>query len=80
MAAMIYKAYLFQTGQNAAIHQMSNFKDAGTISGWAVDAVAAAQELGLISGRGKDLFMPQEKVNRAESAQIISRLLDKINK
>ncbi|WP_410767756.1 S-layer homology domain-containing protein [Fontibacillus sp. BL9] len=49
------------------------------ISGWAADAVAAAQELGLISGRSMDFFMPHEKVNRAESAQIISRLLDKIN-
>lgn len=79
MAAMIYKAYLFQTGQNAVAGRPSDFVDSGMISGWATGAVAAAQELGLISGRGKDLFMPHEKVNRAESAQIVSRLLEKIN-
>ncbi|MNI86265.1 Endoglucanase precursor [compost metagenome] len=80
MASMIYKAYLLHTGQNAAADRLSNFKDAGTISGWAADAVAAVQELGFISGRGNQLFMPHEHVNRAESAQVISLLLDKINK
>lgn len=80
MAAMIYKAYQFHTGQNTAANRLSNFKDAGTISGWAANAVAAVQELGLISGRGNQLFMPHEHVNRAESAQVISLLLDKVNK
>ncbi|WP_084146598.1 GH32 C-terminal domain-containing protein [Paenibacillus wynnii] len=80
MATMIYKAYLMHTGQNTAGNRLSNFKDAGTISGWAANAVAAIQELGLVSGRGNQLFMPHEHVNRAESAQIISLLLDKVNK
>ncbi|MBP2112821.1 GH32 C-terminal domain-containing protein [Paenibacillus silagei] len=80
MASMINKAYLFHTGQNPVFGQRSNFKDAGTISAWAVDAVAALQELGLVTGRGNQLFMPHETVNRAESAQIISLLLDQANK
>lgn len=80
MASMINKAYLFHTGQNPVFGQRSKFKDAGTISAWAVDAVAALQELGLVTGRGNQLFMPHETVNRAESAQIISLLLDKVNK
>nr|WP_254772911.1 S-layer homology domain-containing protein [Paenibacillus sp. NFR01] len=77
---MIYKAYLFQTGQKAALHRQSNFKDTGTISGWASDAVAALQELGVVDGRGNQLFMPHETVDRAESAQMISLLLDEVNK
>ncbi|MEI2396789.1 GH32 C-terminal domain-containing protein [Paenibacillus phytohabitans] len=80
MASMIYKAYLFHTGQNPVFGQRSSFNDAGTISAWAADAVAASQELGLVTGRGNQLFMPHETVNRAESAQIISLLLDKVNK
>ncbi|MCE3199486.1 S-layer homology domain-containing protein [Paenibacillus sonchi] len=80
MASMIYKAYLLHTGQNAAVNRQSDFKDAGTISAWAANAVAAVQELELISGRGNQLFMPQEQVNRAESAQVIALLLDKFNK
>ncbi|WP_086074337.1 GH32 C-terminal domain-containing protein [Paenibacillus camerounensis] len=76
MASMIYKAYLFHTGQNAAGNRQSSFKDAGTISVWAADAVADLQELGLVDGRGNQVFMPHETVNRAESAQIISLLLD----
>lgn len=79
MASMIHKAYLFHTRQNPVFGQRSNFKDAGTISAWAVDAVAALQELGLVTGRGNQLFMPHETVNRAESAQIISLLLDTVN-
>jgi len=59
---------------------MSDFRDAGIVSGRAKDAVSALQSLGLIHGRGNHLFMPHETVNRAESAQIISRLLEKINK
>jgi len=82
MAIMIYKAYLLQTGQNPVANRLSNrvihFKDADTISGWAAGAVAAAQELGLISGRGNQLFMPHDKGTRAESAQVISLLLDRI--
>ncbi|UQZ32805.1 hypothetical protein C2I18_04070 [Paenibacillus sp. PK3_47] len=80
MAVMIYKAYLFQTGQIAAGGQASDFKDRHRISSWAADAVGAAQELGFISGRGNHLFMPHEQVNRAESAQVISLLMEKIEK
>lgn len=80
MASMIYKAYLFHTGQKAAGNRQSNFKDASMISTWAADAVAALQELGFVAGRGNQVFMPRETVNRAESAQIISLLLDEVNK
>ncbi len=80
MASMIYKAYLFHTGQKADVIHQSNFKDASTISEWATGAVAALQELGIVDGRGNQVYMPHEKVNRAESAQIISLLLDEVNK
>ncbi|SFF03703.1 Sucrose-6-phosphate hydrolase SacC, GH32 family [Paenibacillus algorifonticola] len=79
MAAMLYKAYLFHTKQSNAVNRLSNFKDAGTISSWAANSVAVLQELGLISGRGNQLFMPHEKVSRAESAQATSLLLEKVN-
>lgn len=80
MAIIIINAYRFKTGEDAAGSGMSDFRDAGIVSGRAKDAVSALQSLGLIHGRGNHLFMPHETVNRAESAQIISRLLEKINK
>lgn len=80
MAVMILKAYQFKTGQTAEAKGTNPFRDAGSISRWAVDAVSAAKELGLISGRGSSLFMPHETVNRAEGAQAISLLMGKINK
>ncbi|WP_082865798.1 S-layer homology domain-containing protein [Paenibacillus crassostreae] len=80
MAVVILNIYQFQTGQKALAEGKNNFKDADAVSSWATDEVSAAQELGLTNGRGNELFMPQGKVNRAESAQIVSKLLDKINK
>jgi len=80
MAIIIINAYRFKTGEDAAGSGMSDFRDAGIVSGRAKDAVSALQSLGLIHGRGNHLFMPHETVNRAESAQIISRLVEKINK
>ncbi|MNY67278.1 Endoglucanase precursor [compost metagenome] len=80
MATMILKAYQFRTGQKAVANGMSNFKDTGSISSWAKDSVSALQGLGMINGRSNQLFMPHEKVTRAESAQIISLLIDTINK
>ncbi|MNJ55938.1 Endoglucanase precursor [compost metagenome] len=80
MAIMILKAYKFHTGQNAVADEMNNFRDADTISDWAKDAVSAAAKLGFIKGRGKELFMPHEKMNRAESAHIISLFLEEISK
>ncbi|WP_241674637.1 S-layer homology domain-containing protein [Paenibacillus luteus] len=78
MAVMILKAYEFHTGWNATTNGMNSFKDASQVSSWAKDAVSALKELGLIGGRGNELFMPHDKVNRAESAQILSRLIDSI--
>ncbi|AZK48875.1 S-layer homology domain-containing protein [Paenibacillus lentus] len=80
MAIMILKAYKFYTGQNAMANERGIFQDADTISDWAKDAVFAATEFGLTKGRGGQLFMPHEKLNRAESCQIISLLLHKVNK
>jgi fructan beta-fructosidase len=78
MAMMIMKAYQAQTGKTIVAQETNKFKDGDAISSWAVAAVSAAKELGLISGRTKQLFMPHGIVNRAESAQIISLLLDKL--
>ncbi|MNH84733.1 Levanase precursor [compost metagenome] len=80
MATMILKAYRFQTGQKAVADGAGNFKDIGTISSWAKDSVSALQGLGIIHGRSNQFFMPHEKVTRAESAQILSLLIETINK
>lgn len=79
MAVMIYKAYQYQTGLSVTSEEVNVFNDADTISDWAKHEVAALKQLGLIQGRGKQLFMPNANVTRAECAQIISLFLQKVN-
>ncbi|WP_127532836.1 choice-of-anchor I family protein [Paenibacillus kobensis] len=57
------------------------FADAASISGYAADAVAAAQQAGLASGRpaagGKGvLFAPQAPATRAETAKVLALMME----
>lgn len=79
MAVIIYKAYHYQTGLSIIAEDYNDFSDAETISEWAKHEVGALKQLGLIQGRSKQLFMPHAYVTRAECAQIISQLLQKIS-
>ncbi|CAM3882598.1 pullulanase [Alkalicoccus chagannorensis] len=74
MAAMIVRAHHELHGE-MNVHEAGSFEDTEEVSGWAVDYVNAAQEFGLIQGRGDDRFAPQAEANRAESAQIMYNLL-----
>jgi arabinogalactan endo-1,4-beta-galactosidase len=76
MAIMIVKAYEVQTGKMFTASSEAAFADSADISAWAQDAVNIAAELGFIQGRGNKQFAPQGQVNRAESAQVISLLLN----
>lgn len=53
------------------------FADASNISGWAVSYVNAAAESGLVQGRANNRFAPEGLMTRAESAQVIYKLLAK---
>ncbi|SDD03915.1 Ig-like domain (group 4) [Paenibacillus sp. UNCCL117] len=76
MAVMTVRAYEYLSGKKAAATNPGTFADQGRIGAWAQGAVSVAQGLGLISGRGENLFAPQELMTRAEGAQVISNLLD----
>ncbi|UJF31410.1 S-layer homology domain-containing protein [Paenibacillus hexagrammi] len=75
MAVMTVRAYDFVNAQQTAVFSPSSFNDQDQIQAWAQDAVASAQQLGLVNGRSNNLFAPQELMTRAESAQVISNLL-----
>ena len=51
------------------------FKDAGSISAWAKDAVGAAVEFSLINGFPNGTFSPQQNATREQSAFITSKFL-----
>ncbi|TVX99996.1 hypothetical protein FPZ45_13215 [Cohnella terricola] len=75
MAVMIVRAYEWQTGKKISEAGQNSFGDHAKINRWAQDAVGKGQQLGLISGRGHNQFVPQGMATRAESAKVISGLL-----
>jgi len=76
MAVMIVRAYeLLHPGMNSATGSASaSFSDMSNVKGWAKQAVAKAQELGLLSGNGNGQFVPSANGTRAESAKLVLQL------
>ena len=56
----------------------ASFPDAGSISGWAADAVNAAVATGLVNGRTDGSFDPQGYATRAEVAAVFARLINNV--
>lgn len=78
MAVMIIRALEFKQGKVLASSTGPIlFADASSISEWAHAYVNAAVELKLVQGRDHHLFAPQGQLTRAESAQVIYKLLGK---
>ncbi|MNB80239.1 Pullulanase precursor [compost metagenome] len=76
MAAMLIRALEVKQGQKVSLSSASaGFTDAGSISAWAAAYVNAAVELGLVQGRDNNRFAPKANMTRAESAQVIYKLL-----
>ena len=57
-------------GKPAPTSSLNSFVDSGSISDWAVQAMAWAVENGLISGMGDNLLNPQGQATRAQVATI----------
>ena len=54
------------------------FSDGGTIADWALDSIASAVKLGIISGYDDGEFKPTRPVTRAEASKIISLCMETI--
>ncbi|WP_167345657.1 phosphodiester glycosidase family protein [Paenibacillus riograndensis] len=81
MAAMLVRAYGYAARSGAAADaQAAAFTDISQAPQWARQAIGEASALGLMQGRGQEQFAPQEQGTRAESAQMLLNLLDKLQK
>lgn len=78
MAVMIYTALRYQAKDVTETESTESgsvlFADAHLISPWAEVAVASAAKLGLIKGRGNNIFAPQENATRAEASVLLLKL------
>ncbi len=80
MVAMIYRALkATKIAYEAPNTSAPVFEDEDAISDWAKDAVKEASKLNLVKGDG-NLFKPKDTTTRAETAVVIYRLLQLLNK
>ncbi|MBO2946037.1 S-layer homology domain-containing protein [Paenibacillus sp. F411] len=78
MTVMLMRAYAMQTKGTGAPGRALGFADREEVSPWAVAAVDAAYTAEMVNGRSNERFAPKEKATRAEGAQIISVMLEKL--
>ncbi|OMF22065.1 hypothetical protein BK133_27285 [Paenibacillus sp. FSL H8-0548] len=70
-AAILIRLYEYINHTEAAVSQMTAFVDIAKASNWARESIEAAKALGLINGKGGNLFDPKADVTRAEIAKMI---------
>ena len=75
MAVMIVRAMNYNTMAIAVNNQASQFKDVKQMIGY----IELAKDLGIISGRSKDVFDPTAKAKRQEAAAMLIRMYNNIN-
>ena len=74
LAAMLYR----YAGSPEVTGSIGGFEDAGSVSGYAADAMRWAVETGLITGVGGDMLNPTGDARRAEVATILMRFCEKM--
>lgn len=58
------------------VNVQTGFDDDEDIPHWAIGAVEAIRQLGIISGRGGNQFVPNETATRAEAVVMLLRMLE----
>ncbi|WP_337102426.1 fibronectin type III domain-containing protein [Paenibacillus sp. YIM B09110] len=72
IAVLISRAFGFARTESAA---EGSFADANDIPSWSREAVEAVRERGIVSGRGGNLFAPNDQATRAEAVAILLKAL-----
>ena len=73
MLARALKSYELETKENT-------FADKAQMGDWAIESIDLLSANGVIVGKENNLFAPKDYATRAESAVVISRILDIISK
>jgi hypothetical protein len=76
MAVMIIRAYHHLQDDAQIDTAILNFADMDQVAPWAKNEVKDAKALGIINGKGNNLFAPQENATREEAAKMIIELLN----
>ena len=76
MAVMLNRTLKYLEKSLPKNNTLVNFKDAESISDYAVDAIEALYEAGIMTGVGDDMFAPTSIATRAMAAKIVKMSLD----
>lgn len=76
MAVMLVRAYDYLNETQNTEDRLITFNDSRNVSVWALQSVGKAQYLGLVKGRGNNMFDPKASLTRAEATQVIANLLE----
>lgn len=76
MASMMMRYAQFKQYSTCKSADLSAFKDAGSISSWALESMKWANAAGLINGRTASTIAPQDTATRAEAATILMRFCE----
>lgn len=79
-AVILYRYAQYKQYDVAGRADLSRFTDAGSVSGYAADAMAWAVHEGLISGVGNNVLAPGGDATRAQTAMILSSFLNSLSK
>ncbi|MBP1992079.1 S-layer homology domain-containing protein [Paenibacillus eucommiae] len=72
MAALLVRAYEYRSGSSIqAGNELSQYKDGALVSEWMREHVNKAISVGLMQGRGAEIFDPRSDTTRAEAAKAI---------
>ena len=74
--AVILTNYIKYKGYALPAKKTVAFDDEASISKWALEAVSAIQAAGIVSGRPGNVYDPKGTATRAETAAIITRLIE----
>ena len=80
LAAMLYRYAKLKGYDVSASADISGYTDASSVSSWATDAMRWAVSAGLINGRTATTLAPQGNATRAEVAEILMRVEQKLAK
>lgn len=80
MAAILYRYAGFQGYDVSAKADLSDFSDAGTVSGYAQEAIRWANAAGLVRGTSTTTISPKAGATRAQVAAILMRFCENVVK
>ena len=80
MAAILYRYAGYKGYDVGEAADLSGYTDAGDISGYAAEAMAWANAMGIITGRTETTLVPSATATRAEAAAILMRFCENVVK